>query len=178
MGSMNRLVAAITVAVLSLSFAGAAHAHVGITDETGQVAAVLHFEPDDTVTAGKETIISFDVKTQAMLPTFSQAVLTVINKADSSTEPVAVKVDGSIVSGKFTFKKAGAYNLRLILASGETSFTFRHDQIVGGTTEVAKKEPTQSQSQAMWAIGTLLVAIAGVASVSIVALRRRPKAKL
>jgi hypothetical protein len=157
-----------------LTFAGTAYANVAVTDMSGKMSAVLHLDPNSPVT-GKETTITFtlDAKTRAAVLTPLQAGLTVIDRANNIGEPVALKVNGGAVTGKYTFKKAGAYTLRLILAGGKDGFTFYHDQEVAAGPDV----PATRTSPTTRSLGWLLVVIAIIIAVVVVALRR-PKVKL
>jgi hypothetical protein len=149
-----RRLSAVSAITLLISFAtpGVATAHVLKLD--GNIAGILHINPDDeTPVAGKSTdyIIQFDDGTHKFTLPECDCTVSIINTNDNktlATLPLAV-TSGETSENHYTFPDSGIYNLRFT-GTPKRAGTFQPFTITYTETVLAGQTGSQSVSPYLW----------------------------
>lgn len=167
----NRLVVAwiILSCACVVILANHANAHVLIANERDSIGAVLHITPDDDPIAGKSTHIFYDIQNKSFDAGKYEAVLTVRDTATGQESDVQMDIKGSYVSGEYTFKTQGVYQLVLEVGHGTQAERFIVTQRVSrGTPEATSSRTVRHQ----WAEMLTVFSSTGLAALVILATAR------
>lgn len=166
----NRLLCALAVCFFAAYMNDAqTNAHVLIADERDRVGAVLHITPDDDPIAGKSAHIFYDIQDDSYDTGAYQATLQIKDVTTRESDEVAVDVQGSYVSGKYTFETQGVYELALLIRHVNRTDRFVVSQRVSRGTP-ANVQATKARYA--WAELLLVVSASGVVTLGIVILSR------
>lgn len=145
---MKNVYIVFVVVIVSIFFAPTASAHVLVTDTSGKTGAILHIIADDDPIAGEVSSLYFEVQ-DAVVSEGVQSVQVTITDDKGKTETIAMKVDGSLATAKYTFLLQGRYTLRFDVATTSRSYVYEQVQRVSrGATDGALTQPTYPWSEA------------------------------
>ncbi len=149
-----------------------AHAHVLLTDDSGQTGAILHINPDDDPVAGEPSTLFFDIQNQSFSSHAHQVSLTVTDEEGVAAD-VPVSVANSSASATYIFPAQGAYRITLSAAADGAAtahaHTFTHTQRVSrGAAGSVLDKPVH-----VWAEAGIVASVCGLLVLAIVTFNRR-----
>lgn len=166
----SRLLCALAVCLFAACMNDAqANAHVLIADERDRVGAVLHITPDDDPIAGKSAHIFYDIQDESYDTGAYKATLEIEDVVARESDEVAMDVQGSYVSGEYTFDTQGVYELTLLIRHADRTDRFVVTQRVSRGTP-ANVQATKTRYD--WAESLLVVSASGIVTLGIVILSR------
>ena len=144
----------------------AAQAHVLLRDDTQQVGALLHIQPDDDPIAGEEARLYFDLQP---VPAGELTATLTVRTELGSTENIATTIDAGTISASYVFPAQGLYTLRLTVTADSATHVFTYMQRVSrGIAHTAVQRQTHG-----WAELTLAVAASGFVILLVLYIRNR-----
>ncbi len=139
----KNLVSIFMFIVLSIVPVKTVFAHVLVTDDSGEIGALLHVNPDDDPVAGKPSTLFFDIQNDAFLQNEYSFEVTITDKSNGSVE---VPVTSTAVSAsiEYIFPTQGTYTVQLRARPKDSSnktYIFTHIQRVSsGVTSVLNEK--------------------------------------
>jgi hypothetical protein len=123
---MRRVIGLVFLLVLgAVLHSPTARAHVFITDQTGQIGAVLHVNPDDDPVAGESSDLFFEIDSQSFSKHSHKLELQIIDDQGQAAQ-VPIVLQGSSVSANYIFPQQGTYKLLLTARAHGTAQDHAH----------------------------------------------------
>lgn len=133
---------------------GSAVGHQLIKDQSGEVGAILHIQPNDTPKQNEPAIMYFDLQNSS-----ASEINVYVTKGNETKQISDVLLNKSTAEIPYTFKDVGDHQIKFEVKDGNKVYTFIADQYVESSASTQKNTGSYS---IVLVIAILMVCLMGL----------------